>query len=134
MVACDRAPWAGSAAEVDRETADPAACWVDDDCTLMPSVLTCCEECDPVPPFDAVPRTAVDAVLIELETRCASKPPICRRRSCEAAPPGCEARAICLRGRCAVVQTEACGARLALTGSPSRAEAVCATGARGAGS
>jgi len=124
LAACDRDPASGATVEL-----APAAieCRVDDDCTLMPAVMTCCEECDPVPPFEVVPRTAVDAVLIELETRCAAKPPICEPRSCEVPPPGCQATAICVQGRCSLVQTDACSARLVVADPAAGSDAVCAT-------
>lgn len=75
---------------------------VDDDCGLLPSQLNCCGECDPVPPFDAVPRESIDALLLELETRCAETPIGCVAPVCEPMPPGCSARAICVEHRCEV--------------------------------
>ena len=93
---------------VGERAADSMECRVADDCTLMPSAITCCGECDPVPPFQAVPHTDVDAWLIEVETRCAGKPPACDPPSCEAAPPGCEAHAACVSGHCMVVANDAC--------------------------
>ena len=128
LVACDREPSAaGAATEIAQAPPGTLECRVDDDCTLMPAAMTCCEECEPVPPFEAVPRTAVDAMLIELETRCAAKPSICGPRSCEAPPQGCQAAAVCVRGRCSVVQTDACSARFVVAGVA--AGAVCAIAA-----
>jgi hypothetical protein len=121
LLSCERDPTAGAAAKVTQEAPRAIECRVDDDCTLTPAVMTCCEECEPMPPFEAVPRTAVDAMLIELETRCAAKPPICEPRSCEEPPAGCQATAICVEGRCALVQTDACGrGSPAPTGAPRR--------------
>lgn len=107
VYACDREP----SSWLPYRQGDPAAiqCRAQDDCTLLPAVLNCCGECDPVPPFEAVPSTEVDALLIELETRCAEKPRLCEPLSCEVAPPGCEAYATCVRGRCEVVQSGSCG-------------------------
>jgi hypothetical protein len=80
-------------------------CMVDDDCGLMPPLMTCCGECDPSPPFEAVPRTAIDARLIDLENYCAERGQACDPPICEIAPPGCVARAICVRGTCQVVES-----------------------------
>jgi hypothetical protein len=95
-----------------------AECRTDDDCTLMPAAITCCGECEPVPPFEPVPRTAVDSVLLELETRCAERPGPCDPPVCEKSPPGCQADAICHAGRCLVVQSGACSGLLALCDGP----------------
>jgi hypothetical protein len=81
----------------------------------MPAAITCCGECDPVPPFEAVPHTAVDAVLIELETRCAEKLAPCEPPVCESLPRGCEAYAACVGGQCIVLQSDSCsGLRVAV--------------------
>jgi hypothetical protein len=90
-------------------------CRVDDDCMLLPSAMTCCGECDPVPPFEAVPRTAVDALLIELETRCAEKPGPCEPPACESSPRGCSAHAACIGEHCTVVQNDSCGDLVAVS-------------------
>jgi hypothetical protein len=87
-------------------------CVTDDDCGLMPSEITCCGECEPVPPFEAVPRTAIDARLLELETYCAERTIECVPPSCAAAPPGCTARATCDRGTCRAI-TSGCERRVA---------------------
>jgi hypothetical protein len=84
---------------------EPPECVVDDDCGLMPPLMTCCGECDPAPPFEPVPRTAIDARLIELEHACAEHAPVCEPPVCETVPPGCIARAVCVRGRCRVVES-----------------------------
>jgi hypothetical protein len=89
-------------------------CVVDDDCGLMPSMMTCCGECDPAPPFEAVPRTAIDARLIELETSCGETSVVCEDPVCEIAPAGCVARAICLNGVCRVIES-GCAALVADT-------------------
>ena len=106
--ACDRLPSSsGSASQLSREP-PTIECRIDDDCTLLPPAMTCCGECDPVPPFEAVPRTAVDALLLELETRCAEKPGPCQPPACESSPPGCEAYSTCVGGHCMVVQSGSC--------------------------
>lgn len=80
-------------------------CAVDDDCGLMPSVLTCCGECPPAPPFEAVPRTAIDAALLELETTCSARTLACvETPACDSVPVGCEARAVCDHGRCRLIE------------------------------
>jgi len=78
-------------------------CVTDDDCTLLPPIISCCGECDPVPPFEAVPRSTVDALLLELDTQCAQRTGLCTPPVCESAPPGCFARATCAAGHCHVV-------------------------------
>jgi hypothetical protein len=105
--ACDRA------LDVAREMSTEPECQVDDDCTLMPSAMTCCGECDPAPPFEAVPRTAVDSRLLELETDCAESTRLCEPPICEVVPPSCIASAICLDGRCRVIAF-GCDVRIAV--------------------
>lgn len=97
--ACDRPPFDPSSDE----------CRVDDDCTLMPSVMNCCGECAPAPPFEAVPRTAVDARLLELDTLCGQRTTVCEPMDCDVAQPGCQASASCVAGHCMVVQNDKCG-------------------------
>ena len=87
---------------------DDAECVVDQDCVLMPYV-TCCGECPPEPPFEAAPRQALDAVLIEMETQCALERRACEPPVCKARPPGCYVRAACEQGRC-VAETDGCDA------------------------
>lgn len=87
----------------------PAECVEDDDCTLMPSRLTCCGECPPAPPFEAAPRVELDGLLIEMETDCAPETRRCEPPICEVVAPGCTARARCIAGRC---QVEATGCEL----------------------
>jgi hypothetical protein len=71
----------------------------------MPSVLDCCGECPPAPPFEAVSRDEIDARLLELETRCADRSIGCVSvPGCEPIAEGCTARAICASGRCVVVE------------------------------
>lgn len=116
VYACDRVT-SSSSPEPDRQALRDSTieCRVDDDCTLMPAAITCCGECDPVPPFEAVPHTAVDAVLIELETRCAEKLAPCEPPVCESLPRGCEAYAACVGGQCIVLQSDSCsGLRVAV--------------------
>ena len=94
---------------------DGDQCRVDDECTLMPSVMNCCGECDPAPPFEAVPRTTVDARLLELETVCGQRTNVCEPMDCDVSPPGCQASATCVAGHCMVVQNSACRFRLVRT-------------------
>lgn len=83
-----------------------ADCADDDDCALVPDV-TCCGECRPSPPYEAQPRGAIDAIFIELETRCATQREDCASRACDPVPPGCYARPACVGGEC-VAETEGC--------------------------
>lgn len=99
------------------EVAVEIECEVDDDCGLMPSVMSCCGECDPAPPFEAVVRTAIDARLIELETYCAERTIECEPPSCEVVPAGCTARAVCVHGTCRVNES-GCTVRVALACEP----------------
>lgn len=80
-------------------------CAVDEDCTLLPAALTCCGECEPVPPFEAAPRAALDALLIENETTCAARSGLCDPPACAALPEGCAARAVCRAGACTVLES-----------------------------
>lgn len=82
-------------------------CGRDEDCVLLP-VVTCCGECPPAPPFEAITREALDAVLIENEWKCGAHPRACDARACEPRPRGCYARAACVGSRC-VVESEGCG-------------------------
>ncbi len=79
--------------------AQPAECAIDDDCTLLPRI-TCCGECDFVLPFEAVPRTSVDAMLIEAETDCAPHERSCVPPVCDEVPPGCDPHVLCIDGSC----------------------------------
>lgn len=88
--------------------AEDAECVVDEDCVMIPYV-TCCGECPPEPPFEAGPREELDAILIEMETRCALERRPCEAPVCAARPPGCYVRAACERGRC-VAETDGCDA------------------------
>lgn len=81
-------------------------CVIDDDCGLAP-YFVCCTECPPAPPFRAVPRSAIDAMLIEAETACAERTISCPEVTCDRPAPGCDARARCDHGRC-VVQATGC--------------------------
>jgi hypothetical protein len=81
-------------------------CEQDRDCTLLPE-LTCCGECPPVPPFEAIAVTSLDAVLIELENKCARLRIECEAPKCPPWPPGCYARGACEQGQC-VVEQEGC--------------------------
>jgi hypothetical protein len=103
--ACERLSGIPGQTEVLQPAASVAECVVDDDCGLMPPRMTCCGECDPVPPFEAVPRTAIDAVLIDLETACAQSSSLCEPPECAVLTPGCVARAICLHGTCRVIES-----------------------------
>jgi hypothetical protein len=86
---------------------DPAAeCVRDEDCTLLPSALTCCAECPPAPPFEAAPVWVVDGLYIEQEDRCLDTVRPCPQILCARLPETCSARAACTRGRCTVVATD----------------------------
>ncbi|HEY5922234.1 MAG TPA: hypothetical protein VIV11_11210 [Kofleriaceae bacterium] len=85
---------------------DPTAeCVRDEDCTLMPSELTCCAECPPAPPFEAAPAWVVDGLYIEVEHRCLDTAQPCPEIRCAPLPSTCSARAACVRGTCTVVAT-----------------------------
>jgi len=86
------------------DTAIGIECVADADCTLTPALLTCCGECPALPPFEAVPRALLDDVRADcapLRGRC--EPPTCAPR-----PAGCIARAVCDRGRCRALASDAC--------------------------
>lgn len=96
--------------EYTRVPATPAReqCTRDDDCVLVPSLITCCGECQPAPPFEAVPlgrlasrRTAASEMCLPSTRGC--EPPVC-----PAVIQGCEVRAICAAGSCAVEASERC--------------------------
>lgn len=88
-------------------SAEPAStgapeCRVDDDCELVP-IVTCCGECKPAPPFESVPRSAIDTLLLETEERCLrdDRPcPVCARP-----PRGCTAAPRCAQGTCTFTAT-----------------------------
>jgi hypothetical protein len=86
----------------------PAACKQDADCALMPALLTCCGECEPVPPFEAVTMRRLDAMRSDTDAQCAPPTRLCDPPMCSSLPPRCEARAICVEGACRVDATEAC--------------------------
>ena len=90
-----------------RPAARDAECVVDQDCALLPYV-NCCGECPPAPPFEVGTREDLDAIFIELETRCAEDTRECTAPVCDPVPRGCSARAACEAGRC-VVATDGCG-------------------------
>ncbi len=101
LAACDRAA-------IEREAIAPpshdAQCVRDDDCVLMPAALTCCIECPAAPPFEAVPSSVLDGLLIENETVCPDRWR-CPEVTCQAVPTDCNARAACEYGRCVAVAT-----------------------------
>src|SRR5688572_7895221 len=75
------------------------SCIVDSDCALLPYV-TCCGECPAAPPFDVGTREDLDAILIEMEQRCALDLRECTPPTCELIQNGCSARAACVDGHC----------------------------------
>jgi hypothetical protein len=77
------------------------ACERDRDCFLLPEI-GCCGECAPAPPFEAVSAAELDALLLELEERCAQDTRECAPPRCRPVPARCEARARCVDGRCVV--------------------------------
>lgn len=90
-----------------------AECLVDDDCGLAPAFVSCCVECPPAPPFEAMTRTELDALWWDLESRCAESSSACVPVSCPVVPRGCVARAVCDSGRCRVIET-GCEPRVAV--------------------
>jgi hypothetical protein len=53
----------------------------------------------------------LDALLLENEFACAPATRLCDPPPCAELPDGCEARAVCRAGRCAVVES-GCGVRV----------------------
>jgi hypothetical protein len=96
LVGCPAPPPATSEAE----------CVRDEDCALLPYV-NCCGECPPELPFESGTRQELDAIFIELESRCATERKACTPPVCEPVPDGCYAKAACAGGRC-VVETDGC--------------------------
>jgi len=86
-------------------SAAPTECRSDDDCTLLPAQLTCCGECPPAPPFEAVTRHEMDAILLERETTCSQSTRLCQPPVCEPRLRSCSAQARCSVGRCVVDET-----------------------------
>lgn len=89
----------------------PPECEADRDCVLMPAKVTCCGECEPVPPFEAATRATLDWLRADTAAHCAPER-LCDSPPCAEAPVGCEARAVCRNGRCVVHET-GCGLRVA---------------------
>jgi hypothetical protein len=87
---------------------EPDECTADTDCVILPALVTCCGECEPVPPFDAARRT----ILEDLRSDCVPRERLCDPPVCSPKPPGCEARAACVRGRCRVVANDRCESRI----------------------
>lgn len=100
MAACDRWPEMTTS-----EASSNAQCVRDEDCTLVPSALTCCTECPPAPPFVAAPTWVVDGMYIETEHRCLATEIDCPEITCAKVPAGCTARAACAQGRCVAIAT-----------------------------
>lgn len=103
LAACDSWPSLATS-----EAESSAQCVRDEDCTLVPSALTCCAECPPAPPFRAAPLWTVDRMYIENEHRCLATEIGCPEITCARVQAGCTARATCARGRCTAVTT-GCG-------------------------
>ncbi len=80
-------------------------CTVDADCVLMPAQMTCCGDCEAVPPFRAVPRATYEDAALDLEAECQPRNRVCEPPSCQDAAEGCEARPVCVRGTCHVEAT-----------------------------
>jgi hypothetical protein len=81
---------------------DAGECATDEDCVLLP-VLSCCGECPPAAPFEALTRAELDAELIVEEEHCAREDHDCAEHACEPLPAGCRPRAACVATRCEVV-------------------------------
>lgn len=91
-----------------RKIAEPAECVVDDDCVLVPELMTCCGECDAVPPLEAAPWAMVDEIRRDAEESCAPRDRLCEPPICPSAPADCEAHPICRAGQCAVEANDRC--------------------------
>jgi hypothetical protein len=89
-------------------TIAPSECEGDFDCVVKPSSMTCCGECEAVPPFEAMPRRELARLRDELETECTPRTRLCDPPVCSPLPAECEARAICVHGACRVVASERC--------------------------
>lgn len=83
-------------------------CVTDDDCALMPAAITCCGECPPVPPFEAVTRASLADYRRVVADACAPETRLCDPPSCAGLAAGCDARAICRDGRCQAAASEQC--------------------------
>lgn len=92
-------------------SAAPPECARDTECALVPAAFTCCGECEPAPPFEAVSTELLDEVRGEWADRCAPATRACEPPACASVPEACAARAICDRGACRVAVTSACAAR-----------------------
>lgn len=83
-------------------------CIEDQDCVLTPSILTCCGECDPAPPFEALPRARLEEQRATLAERCAPVTRLCEPPTCAPVPAECRARAECRAGVCQAVANTKC--------------------------
>lgn len=83
-------------------------CIEDEDCVLLPSALTCCGECDPAPPFEALPRAQLEDRRAALVEECAPATRLCEPPACPAVPQACRARATCRAGICQAVASKQC--------------------------
>ncbi|MBX3160441.1 MAG: hypothetical protein KF773_31035 [Deltaproteobacteria bacterium] len=109
LAACQNGSLDGASVAATLDPQEPPPCTRDDECALAPHELTCCLECPPAPPFEAVPTSVLAARRIELETDCAAAAPVCRESTCDPVPHGCAASAACVRGACVAVASPACG-------------------------
>jgi hypothetical protein len=87
-------------------------CVTHEDCGLVPAFVSCCQECEPAPPFEAVPRSKLDAIWLDLEPYCAETASRCEQIPCPTIPPGCVAFAACIHGQCRVIE-EGCESQIA---------------------
>jgi hypothetical protein len=95
--------------EPPRTIDERAECIVDDDCVLVPERMTCCGECDAVPPLEAAPWVMVDKIRRDtVDDSCAPRDRLCDPPICPSAPAGCEAHPVCRAGQCAVVANDRC--------------------------
>lgn len=85
-------------------------CLTDRDCTLVPSLFTCCGECEATPPFEAAPRAIVAQLRHENLAACATSmlAQSCEPPVCPGLPAGCDARPICQAGECRVEANDRC--------------------------
>jgi hypothetical protein len=88
------------------EPANPAAreCQTDADCVLLPALVTCCGECDPEPPFEAIPRSTLEQLRSDTDEQCAPRTRLCEPPQCFSADR--RARAECRNGTCRAVTSE----------------------------
>lgn len=86
----------------------PDECYSDEECALRPAQITCCGECEAVPPFEAVARTTLLELRANTDESCAPTTRLCDPPVCAPLPAGCEVRAVCRGGSCRAEATALC--------------------------